>query len=141
MESYIIKPVHLLATELDYELRIRGIVTTRKDVAAKRKMLARALDTDKNRALELVDPDNNFDNENFVIDDTLTQITSLVSDFEGSQSDSYFKRITSRLGYLSRRIKHIVVPAGDNAAAVLEYRNEAYASCPELDAILNEKAQ
>lgn len=134
------KPTHLLATEIDYELRICGISTNRKDITAKRKILGRALIVDKNRDIELIDPNYLFENEKTVITETLEQLSLLVNDFEGNESDSMFTRITSRLCYISNRIKRIPVPQDDTATEITDFRNESYATCLELDAILNEKA-
>lgn len=138
METQNMKPIHLLAAEIDYELRIRGISTTRKDMAAKRKILARALVVDRNRDIDLVDPNYDFDNEKKVITETLEQISLLVDDFEGDESDSLFKRVRSKLTYISNRIKRIVLPQDETEVA--DFRNESYATCLELEAILNEKA-
>lgn len=56
------KPGHLLLSELDYELKIRKVVTNRSQ-DDKRKILARLLDKERNKgSLDVVqDPDFNFD--------------------------------------------------------------------------------
>lgn len=94
------KPVHLLSEELNYELRIRGINTTR-DIAAKRKILSRALEKERFRPLELIDAAFSFESEKEAVDKTLESINSLILEFEGPASDSLHKRIKSRLIHIT----------------------------------------
>lgn len=75
MNIHEIKPIHLLSQELNYELRIRGIVTERKEASQKRKMLARLLKRDRDRKdISLADSDYIFENERRVIEKTTESI-------------------------------------------------------------------
>lgn len=132
-----IKPVHLLIDELNYELRIRGIVTTR-DIAQKRKILARALEKDRSRNLELSDPEFDYNTERDAINSTLDSIGTLIGDFEGPPTDSSFKRIKSRLTHITERVKRMPIPL-DMKEEAATFKNESYASCLELEAKLYER--
>lgn len=134
------KPNHLLMSELDYELRIRGIVTGRKDASQKRKMLAKILEKDRGReGMALTDPEYNFDNEVQVIDATTESIKTVIADFEGPESDSTCKRIRSRIIHVTDRVKRIQIPDNDDAPRVTEFKNESLANCLELEVLLDEK--
>lgn len=130
------KPIHLLCDELNYELKIRGIVTTR-DISAKRKILARALEKERFRPLQLADNEFDFENEQQAINNTLESINTLILEFEGPASDSLCKRIKSRLIHVTDRVKRMSIPEGDEIAKV--YKNETYATCLEYEATLQEK--
>lgn len=70
------KSKHLLVSELDYELRIRNIVTAR-DRADKQKILSKLLqkETDQGSSLiALIDPNYNFTLEQIEINLTLDGI-------------------------------------------------------------------
>lgn len=136
------KPIHLLTQELNYELRIRGIVTERKEASQKRKMLARLFERDRDRVnIVLEDPEYNFDNERRVIDETIESIKNVISEFEGPESDSTYKRIRSRIIHISNRVLRIKIPNDEQAAEVLEFKNESKANCLELDVLLEEKVK
>lgn len=138
------KPMHLLVQELNYELRIRGIITDRKDASQKRKMLARILERDRYRVnVDLADPDYDFDEEKRIIDETIESIKSVIVDFEGPETDSTHKRIISRIIHVTERVKRIAVPAddGDRANEIKTYKNESLASCLELEILLSEKVR
>lgn len=138
------KPVYLLSEELNYELRIRGVVTTRKDAACKRKMLSRAISRDHNRDIKLVDPEYKIETEKVAINNTLEQIRALIPDFDGPPTDSGFKRIETRLIHITNRVNRIDVPTnviGELDQEVLTFKNESYATCLELEALLYDKVQ
>lgn len=136
------KPGHLLVDELNYELRIRGIVTERKDVNVKRKLLAKQLEKDRNRArLEYVDPLYNYENEVTVINKTLDSIRLLIEDFDGPESDSTYKRICSRIAHITGRVKRLVVPDDESASDVTTFKNESFASCLELEVLLQDRVK
>lgn len=130
------KPIHLHIEELNYELRIRGILTTRKDVTIKRKMLNRRLDTERGRDIEFFDPEYNIDTEQTIINDTLNQLRALIDEFNGPESDSGFQRIRSRLIHMINRVKRIRIPVDDEDNVVQLFKNESYATCVELEALL-----
>jgi hypothetical protein len=74
------KVKHLLADELTYELRIRGITTSRNQ-DDKRKLLARALSKELGRPdeyfLSLHDAEYDHDTEVQAIEDTLESIRTI----------------------------------------------------------------
>lgn len=137
------KPGHLLLSELDYELRIRKVVTNRSQ-DDKRKILARLLDKERNKgSLDVVqDPDFNFDRESEVINSTLESIKSLIAEFEGPTSDSLYKRLKSRLFHITYRVQRMPIE-GENAQSAIQlaFKNESYATCLQLDADLHEKVE
>lgn len=138
MTMALMKPNYLLGDEINYELRIRGCESSKKDVSAKRKILTRLLKKTDEDAV-LVDPQYNFDSEKTIIDATLEALKALISDFEGPASDSMYKRIETRLVHIAGRISRIVVSEGEDDA--LEYKNESHATCVELEAELEERVK
>lgn len=141
MEPYF-KTNLILREELDYELRIRGVITDRP-VIDKRKMLSRILDKERSSkidVLKLVDPNFNFDREKVEISATIESIKNLIVDFEGPSSDSVYLRAQARIAHLSRRIQRL---SGEEDAdkSKVEFRNEAFASVMLLDADLNDKVK
>lgn len=140
--DFTFKPVHLLLNELNYELKIRNVVTNRSQ-DDKRKILARLLERERVERLDnLVDPDFNFDSETEVINSTLESIKSLISEFEGPTSDSLYKRLKSRLAHITGRVQRIP-KNGDDAQSALQvsFKNESYATCLQLDAELHERVK
>lgn len=131
-----IKANYLLSDEIDYELKIRGIVTGR-DVAARRKILTRALEKEKHRAVVWEDPNYDFDSEVEAIGKTVNSLKTIIADFEGPESDSTVKRVKTRLAHVIGRIQRIKIPDED-ADDVTTYKNEAYANCLEMEAELYE---
>lgn len=133
------KPLYLLTDELNYELRIRDVVTGR-DISQRRKILARCLERDKGRELELVDPEYNYETEKRCINYSLESIRALVAEFDGPETDSSYKRIKSRLIHGTLRVQRIKIPE-DDPAPVKIYKNETYANCLEIEADLHEKVK
>lgn len=135
----IFKPCYLLTDELNYELRIRGVVTGR-DLSQRRKILTRCLEREKGRALELSDPEYDYEAETQRINRSLESIRTLIAEFDGPETDSSYKRIKSRLVHVMLRVQRIRIPDED-PAPVKVFKNESYATCLELDADLHEKVQ
>lgn len=132
------KPNHLLADELDYELRIRGTVTERNQ-NDKRKILTRLL-ARQTPNTELSDPTYSFAAERNSINTSLESITTIIIDFEGSESDSCFKRISSRLIHLTERLNRLKID-GDDREIVIEFKNESLATCLTLEGDLFERVE
>lgn len=130
------KPNHLLVNEINYELRIRGIETNR-DIHDKRKILGKAIQKEKNRNIDLVDPKFVYETERREITVTLESIRQLVQDFEGPITDSVYGRIHSRLTHVIGRIKRMVIIAENGPEAEL-FKKESYATCLTLEAELDE---
>lgn len=136
------RPNHLLLEELEYELNIRNVVSSRSQ-QDKRKILSRLLEKERVRSGSLIDLDNyefNFDVEQQAITKTLDSIRNLIADFEGTSSDSLFLRIKSRIAHVTGRIMRMPV-VGDEAGALTVFKNESYATCLELDADLHERVR
>lgn len=134
------KPAHLLARELNYELRIRGIITERKDAQQKRKILAKLLEKDRARMdIVLRDPQYDFDDEKVVIDETIDSIKTVIGEFEGPESDSTCKRVRSRIIHLTERVKRIEVVDNERKEEIQTFKNESLATCLELEVLLEEK--
>lgn len=140
MEKETFKVVHLRQAELDYELAIRGVKTSRT-VAEKRKVLSGFLVREikfPGSTIRLEGYDSTFDQERDAISATLDTIATSIGEFEGNTSDSQFKVIKSRLCHVAGRIHRLVVPDGDDDAR--EFKNESYASCFQYETELVEKA-
>ena len=137
------KPTHLLLNELDYELRIRNVISNRSQ-DDKRKILARLLEKERKAGhfKISVDPNFNFDSEKDCINSTLESIKSLISEFEGPTSDSLYKRLTSRLAHITYRVQRMPIEEG-NAQSDLHrvFKNESYATCLQLEAELEERVE
>lgn len=130
------KSRHLLASEVTYELRIRG-VTTNRDKDEKRKILGRLLAKERGRALDYSDPDFDYESEKQAITETLESIRLQIVDFEGPSTDSMFLRLNSRLIHITGRVQRLVVDAGNDEAVT--FKNESYATCIGLEAELYER--
>lgn len=142
MDVSMMKPNHLLIDELNYELRIRGIVSQRKDAAEKRKMLARLLERDRNRTnLSIVDDNFDFETEKVAIENTLKSISDVITEFEGSEADSTYKRVISRIVHVTERIKRIVAPDNDEHDEVVLFKNESLADSLQLEVLLQDKVK
>lgn len=137
LKMEMFKPCYLLTDELNYELRIRGVVTGR-DLTQRRKILSRCLEREKGRDLDLSDPEYNYEAETQCINRSIESIRTLVSEFEGPETDSAFKRIKSRLIHVTLRVQRIRIPEED-PAPVRIFKNENYATCLELEADLHER--
>lgn len=140
MEISEMKPIHLRSEELTYELRIRGIVTSKKDAPLRRKMLLRRIETDRGRDLEYIDSEYSFDTEKPIIENTLTELRALIEDFDGPDTDSTFLRIKTRIIHITHRILRIQIPNPDDGKEVENFRNESHATAIELETLLFEKA-
>ncbi|KAB0805399.1 hypothetical protein PPYR_02371 [Photinus pyralis] len=139
MEYLGMRPVDLLAEELNYELRIRGVVSDRKDAVTKRKILNKLLEKDRNRSnVTHVDPLYDFDNEAEIIEQALDSLKTLIVEFDGTETDSLFKRINSRILYLTNRV-HRLKTDGDDSQVVQAFKNESIASILELEVCLSDK--
>lgn len=134
--AFEMKPNHLLANEVTYELRVRGVSTTR-DIHDKRKMLGRLLAKERGRDVVYQDPEFNYESEKTAITETLENIKTLVQEFEGPATDSMFVRLNSRLVHISGRVRRMVVDA--NNAEAISFKNEAYATGVSLEADLYER--
>lgn len=133
------KANQLLLPELNYELRIRDVVTD-KHIDDKRKILGRLLHKERQKCFDistLKDPNFNFDLEKTEIDSTLTSIENLISDFEGPSSDSCFRRANTRLIHVNQRIQRI---QGEDDL-ILKYKREAFATALKLEADLYDRVR
>lgn len=142
-ETY--KPNHLLAEELDYELKIRSVISS-KNQQDKRKILTRLLEKESATPGKLIDMSayqHTFASEKTAIENTLSSIQLLISEFEGTSSDSVFLRIKSRLNHLIGRIKRVptVNIEPDELVQTVEYLNESYATCLQLEAEVYDKVR
>lgn len=104
--SYEFDPYHLRVHELNYELRIRDVITDRVDNALKRKYLRRELKKDVARPdVQYITPDFNFNVEKAELDESIKSVSDLVDDFDGINEEVYNRsrsRIFHILGRLSR---------------------------------------
>lgn len=133
---------HLLDYELDYELAIRSIVTHR-NVNDKRKMLSKLLRKEKDAnnpgsQIHFEEYDFDFRTEEAAINQSIVSITDLIIDFEGTNSDSAYLRIRSRLIHLTGRVNRLTVPEPD-VQAVENFKKESYATCVLLESDLDDK--
>lgn len=133
-----IKPIHLAVNELDYELRIRGVVT-QKEVVKRQKILQLALDRESQKVVHLSDPEFNFDTEKDAVNNSIDSINGLVLEFEGNENDAAYKRIKSRLSHLSGRILRI--PCAPEEIDINTFKKESYATCLEMEAELEDRVK
>lgn len=136
------RPNHLLLEELEYELNIRNVVSSRSQ-QDKRKILNRLLEKERVKPGSLIDLKNyefDFDVEQEAITKTLDSVKNLIADFEGTSSDSTFLRVKSRIAHVTGRVMRIPV-VGDEAKALTDFKNESYATCLELEADLHERVR
>lgn len=133
-------PTHLLIEELNYELRIRGVVSNRSQ-DEKRKILRRLLERQKkSQIVHFSDPLFSFITEQNEINSTLESITQLVIEFEGNKEDSTFKRAKSRLSHVSDRISRLPINKGaEDEQERVSFKNESFAACISLEADLYDK--
>ncbi|XP_074034260.1 uncharacterized protein [Leptinotarsa decemlineata] len=130
---------HLLFEELNYELAIRGVLTT-KPHDERRRILARLLDREKKSSSLLIALSlytYNFDKEKTAIESTLNSIKNLINEFEGDTTDTLYKRLKSRLAHITGRIQRM--PIDINVPDEVTYKNESLATCYLMDADLHEK--
>lgn len=133
-----IKPIHLSCDELNYELRIRGVVT-QKEVVKRQKILQRALEREVNEPITLIDPDFSFETEKINVNATLSSINAVVSKFEGNESDQSYKRIKSRLAHIIGRV--LRMPCQTNEKDIQTFKQESYATCLEIEAELADRVK
>lgn len=135
-----IKPIHLSINELNYELRIRGVVSNRGQ-DERRKILRRLFERQKSvEKFQLVDPSFSFDIEQSEVNSTLESITQLVIEFEGNKEDSVFKRAKSRLVHVLGRISRLpIIKGAEDEQERLSFKNETFAACLSLEADLYDK--
>lgn len=133
-------PNHLLINELDYELAIRNVVTTR-NMQEKRKILSRLLarEPSPGDSIDLNSYNFNFEFEQDAINGSLQSITTLVIDFEGNSSDSVFRRIISRLVHVSGRVQRIPIPEDETKLTVENFKRETRATCLHIESELYAK--
>lgn len=136
------KTIHLLLSELNYELRIRKVTSDRPH-DEKRKILGRLWTKERQQGLDLmtlVDPSYDFNIEKVEIDASLNSIANLICEFEGSVNDSSYKRATTRLCHITLRIQRIkLVVTDENYEEILKFKNESYATSLKLEADLHDK--
>lgn len=143
MAEYNMEPIHLRTHEINYELKIRGIVTTASDMYQKRRFLKRELQKDMARpevhSYEV--PNFSLDIEKKEIEESLKSITTLVDDFDGTNKDVY-ERIRSRLVHFEGRVRRIPENISEEICA---YRGDNLIMVStledELDEIMQQHAQ
>lgn len=137
------KPRHLLIEELNYELRIRGILSKSHDQDTKRKLLGKQLIKEVARPnLQLLDPEYSFKTEKVQIAKTWDSIVAVINECEGTRTDSTYRRVQSRIKHLTDRVRRIQVPteASDAAAdEVRDFKIDSAARCLELEVLLDER--
>lgn len=153
MTEETFKANHLIETELDYELLIRKLTSSRP-VAEKRKILSRVLAKEKTSPDSLVilaDYDFDLENEKGAIERTLLQIGEAILDFTqsgGNANDHAFLRIKSRIVHITNRVKRLLklldIPNkvnDDQRDELTKFHSEYYATCFKLEADLFEGVQ
>ena len=81
-----------------------------------------------------------IDREQTEIQATLDDIAKIVLDFEGTTSDSAYKRASGRLVHVILRIKRLRLDPSDPKYTDIEtFKNESYATALKIEADLEEK--
>lgn len=147
------KANHLVESELDYELALRCMSTTR-NVADKRKILGRVLAKEKDHPGSLISL-NNYDfeikRETSEIEKTILSIFQAVADFSdsgGNMQDHGFQRIKSRIISVTKRVQRLLlfldIPnkvQDENRDNLTTFHNEFLATCFKLEADLYNSVQ
>lgn len=133
---------HLLDFELDYELAIRSVVTQR-NMNDKRKILSKLIKKERHAnvpgsQVHFEEYKYDFKTEEAAINKSIISITDCIIDFEGSDHDSAFAKIKSRLIHLTGRVNRLIVPENDTDG-VEQFKHEAYATCIKLESDLDDK--
>ncbi|KAK9876481.1 hypothetical protein WA026_012793 [Henosepilachna vigintioctopunctata] len=127
--------------QLNYELKIRGVITI-KEFHRKSVILARLLEQEKKRNIDVksfIDPEYSSDSETVVITASFAKINELLEEFEGTDKDSDFVRILNYIIHTYFRIERIVIPEQDVGNLIKNFELESHASALEFEAILFEK--
>ncbi|XP_046674651.1 uncharacterized protein LOC124363447 [Homalodisca vitripennis] len=96
---------HLRKSEVEYELKIRG-VSSEGSAGELRKRLSHCLSTNVPADAAVV---NNLDVETELeeCEAKLSDLSSLVSDYDGNRADNEFQRLSARLWHLYYRVERI----------------------------------
>lgn len=131
---------HLRQKELEYELAIRGVHTTR-GVDDKRKILGKLLSKESVKPGCLIDMDNysvTYADECSNITSSLDTISTAIIDFEGTVTDSLYKVIKSRISHVIGRVRRMKLPE-DNQDIAITFKNESLATALKLESDLTDK--
>lgn len=120
--NFDIEPIHLRTYELNYELRIRKVVTDRVDIELKRKYLRRELKKDLARPEThvYVTPNFEFNLEQRELNDSIKSVTDLVNDYDGINVE-LGNRIRSRINHILGRLGRIPENTSDE---ICNYRGD-----------------
>lgn len=102
----------MLTHEVNYELRLRGTVTTRLDIYVKRKALKRLLDMEVNRPpmeYHLIDTD--LPTEKTELENSFAQVKELIDSYDNNATGAgiQYRRIISRLTHIRGRLGRISI--------------------------------
>lgn len=131
LANYNIEPIHLRTSELNYELRIRGVAAERVDVTLKRKYLKRELRKDLARPEVHIytTPNFDFEIEKRELNESIRSVTELVNDYDGNSEigarvQSRINHILGRLSRLPEDSEEISSYRGDNIITVSALEEE-----------------
>ncbi|KAG5875710.1 hypothetical protein JTB14_012408 [Gonioctena quinquepunctata] len=131
---------HLADYELEYELNIRKVFSTRplKDrIKILRKLLMKESSEPRSQVNQFT---TTYDNECYEINQSVKSIRDTIEEFEGTDHDySYFK-LKSRIIHVVGRVQDTNIP-NDRLEGSSSFKNETYASCIQCEAELDEKLQ
>lgn len=131
MSDYRIEVNYLKKEELQYELQLRGVVTTEKTVDEMRPQLRSLLSFEvADKSLHYPKYSFNIDNELTVIQDKVIELSELVNSFVGSAEDNQFKRIRTRLIHTLKRTDRI--PVANLPADKCTIRSSSFSSILQL---------
>ena len=118
---YDMEPNHLRTYEVNYELRIRELLSERATTDVKRKCLRRQLRTDCMRpsAVYSLSPDCDLELEKNEITETISSLTALVTDYDGIREE-VGRRMKSRATHVLGRLTRL--PQDDEQ--IKKFRNE-----------------
>ncbi|CAG9765681.1 unnamed protein product [Ceutorhynchus assimilis] len=111
-----ISPRHLLVSEIDYELKFRGVLANcgrPEKITLLKRLLDKVAQGGNQSNVGVYKFTFAFPTESIEIDTTIASITTLVADFEGNPSDTLFLKIKTRLAHVMARIQRLIVPEDD----------------------------
>lgn len=127
---------YLVLEEIDYEMRIRGVTSSKKNVVEKRNMLSRLIESVPDD--KILDAEFDFEEEKNKIISAMSILKNLIEEFDaGTRTDTQFKRIDTRLFHYTARTRRMIVENNDQIKQ--EFKNETVAELISLEAAIYNK--
>ncbi|KAJ3645933.1 hypothetical protein Zmor_023552 [Zophobas morio] len=124
------EPNFLKSSEVNHELKVRGVTPDRLDLDTKRKQLRRRLREDLNRGeVMYANPNFDYEAEKTEVETTLSDIRALLDSFDGRRGDGN-RRLLSKYYHVMGRLHRFPATA---PVAVQEFKHDQMAMAEALD--------